>query len=91
MRNQGSLVRIATGYRLDGRGSVTDGGKSFVHSVQTSSGAHPASYPMGTQGVLFSEVKRAGCGADHSPPSSSDAKNDGAVPSLPYTSICYSA
>jgi hypothetical protein len=44
-----SSVRIATGYGLDGRGSIF-GRRDFslYHSVQTGSGAHPASYPMGT-------------------------------------------
>jgi hypothetical protein len=35
-----SSVGIAVGYGLDGRGDV----------VETGSGAHPASYPMGTGG-----------------------------------------
>jgi hypothetical protein len=30
---------------------------SLLHSIQADSGAHPASYPMGT-GFLFPEVKR---------------------------------
>jgi len=37
--------------------------------VRTSSGAHPASYPMGI-GCSFSGVKRPGRESDHSPPSS---------------------
>jgi hypothetical protein len=41
---------MVVGYVLDGQGSILDRGKSFStrHSVQTRSGAHPASYPMGT-------------------------------------------
>jgi hypothetical protein len=43
---------IAIGYELDGPDSIPSGGKIFVpvHSVQTSSGAHPVSYPMGLGG-----------------------------------------
>jgi hypothetical protein len=44
-----SSVDIGTGYGLDGRGSIPGRGKSFLHSVQTGSEAHPASYPMGTR------------------------------------------
>jgi hypothetical protein len=42
---------IATGYGLDGPGSIS-AVQDFplLHSVQTDSGTHPASYPMGTGG-----------------------------------------
>jgi hypothetical protein len=56
---------------------------SLLHSVQTGSGAHPESYPMGT-GALSPGVKRPGREADHSPPSSADVKNGGAIPLLPH-------
>jgi hypothetical protein len=41
-------------YRLDDWGSLPVGTKNFSSSlcVQTGSEAHPASYPMGTKGVL---------------------------------------
>jgi hypothetical protein len=53
-----SSVRIATGYGLVSRGSIFGRVKVFspLHSVQTVSGAHPASYPMGT-GASFPGVK----------------------------------
>jgi hypothetical protein len=54
------------------------GAKDFSSSlcVQTCSGAHPASCPMGT-GVLFPGVKaRPGHDADHSPPSSAEVENE---------------
>jgi hypothetical protein len=44
------------------------------HCVQTGSGAHPVSYPMGIVG-LSPGVKRPGREADHSPPSSAEAEN----------------
>jgi hypothetical protein len=47
---------------------------SLHHRVQTGSGAHPASYPMGTEGS-FSGIKRPGRETDHSPPSSAEVKN----------------
>jgi hypothetical protein len=42
-----SSVSIAIGYGLDGRGSAF----YILHSVQTRSGAHPASYPVSTGGL----------------------------------------
>jgi hypothetical protein len=45
----------------------------FNHRVQNGSGAHPASYPMGTRGS-FPGVKRPRREADHSPPSSAEVK-----------------
>jgi hypothetical protein len=43
------------------------------HCVHTGSGAHSASYPMGT-GSSFLGVKWLGQKADHSPPSSAEVK-----------------
>jgi hypothetical protein len=45
-----SSVGIAIGYGLGGMGSISVRSKKFslLHSVQTGSGAHPTSYPMGT-------------------------------------------
>jgi hypothetical protein len=52
------------------------GNFSLHHRVQTGSGAHPVSYPMGTTPGAFSlEVKRLGREADHPPPSTSEVKN----------------
>jgi hypothetical protein len=45
------------------------GNFSLHHRVQNGSGAHPASYSMGTRDS-FPGVKRSGREADHSPPSS---------------------
>jgi hypothetical protein len=46
---------------------------SLLYVIQTSSGAHPASCPMGA-GALSPKVKRPGCEADHSPPTSAEIK-----------------
>jgi hypothetical protein len=51
----------------------------LLHSVQTGSEAHPAPYTMGT-GDFTPRVKRE---ADHSPSSSAEVKNGGAIPPLP--------
>jgi hypothetical protein len=72
-----SPVGIATGYGLDDRGigfrvSVKQE-FSLLHVVQTGSGAHSASYPVGT-GDSFLGVKWPGREADHSPPTSAEVK-----------------
>jgi hypothetical protein len=60
------VVSIATGYGLDNRGIKFESqyGQefSFLHIVQTGSGVHPASYPMGTGGS-FPRGKAAGAGS----------------------------
>jgi hypothetical protein len=60
------------------------GGKdiSFCHYVQTSSGAQPAFYLMGTE-RSFPSVKWPGQEADHSPPSSAKVKNAWSYTSTP--------
>jgi hypothetical protein len=64
MLSRDSSVGIALGYGLDDRGSrvrFPAGAANFSlhHRVQNGSGAHPASYPMGTR-VSFSGGKAAG-------------------------------
>jgi hypothetical protein len=87
--SRNNSVGIATGYGLNSPGSISDRRKIVFHyqSVQTSSGTHPASYPMGN-GDEFPEAKRQGREADHSPPSSVEVKDGGGVPPLPpYVSM----
>jgi hypothetical protein len=52
---------------------VGTGNFSLHHRVQNGSGAHPASYPIGTRGS-FLVVKRPGRDADHSLPSTAEVK-----------------
>jgi hypothetical protein len=73
---------IYLGYELDYRGSrirlPAGAGNFFLHHrVQNSSGAHSASYPMGTGGSF------PGGKADHSPPSSAEVKNEWSYISTP--------
>jgi hypothetical protein len=54
-RNENVTLRIALPYELDDRCCrvrfpVRAGNFSLHHRVQDGSGAHPASYPMGTRG-----------------------------------------
>jgi hypothetical protein len=49
---------------------------SSTPCVQDGSGAHPASYPIGTGGSFPGGKARPGRDADHSPPSSAEVKNE---------------
>jgi hypothetical protein len=52
-----------------------------LHRVQTGSGEHPASYPMGT-GESSPELRRSGRETDHSSPLSAEVKNAWNLPLL---------
>jgi hypothetical protein len=70
-----SVQRLATGWTTEGSEFESQYGQEFslLHVVQTGSGAHPASYSMGTGGS-FPGVKRQGREADHSPPTIVEVK-----------------
>jgi hypothetical protein len=68
----GSSVSIVSGYGLDDRAiEVRSSAEARDFSsnlcVQTSSGAHPASYPVDTRGPFPRDKARPGHDADHSP------------------------
>jgi hypothetical protein len=70
-----------SGYGLDDRAIEVRspaGAKDFSCSlcVQTGSGAHPASYTMGTGGPSPGAKARPGRDADHSPPSRAEVVNE---------------
>jgi hypothetical protein len=70
---------IVSDYGLDDRANEVrspTGDEDFSSSpcVQNSSGAHPASYPMGTRGPFPGGKVRPGRDADHSPPSNAEVK-----------------
>jgi hypothetical protein len=60
-------------WTTEGSSSSHDSVKNFLHVVQTGSGVHPTSYPIGT-GALSPMVKRLGRDADHSPPTIAEVK-----------------
>jgi hypothetical protein len=62
------------GWMIGGLSPDRGGNLTLHHHIQTSSEAHPASYPMGTRGSSLG-VKQPGCEADDSPPSSVKVKN----------------
>jgi hypothetical protein len=72
---------IVSDYGLDNRAigvRSPAGAKDFPSNVcvQTGSGAHPASCPMGTGGPFPGVKARPGRDADHSPPSSAEVENE---------------
>jgi hypothetical protein len=72
---------IVSDYGLDDRAirvRSPAGAKDFssILCVQTGSGAHPASCPMGTGGPFPGGKAQLGRDADHSPPSSVEVENE---------------
>jgi hypothetical protein len=78
IKSPASSVSTMSDYRMDGQGSIPVEAKGFSCSlcVQTSSKAHPASYPMGTGGSFPRDTAWPGHKADHSHPSSAEVKNE---------------
>jgi hypothetical protein len=72
LRGGWSVVRVPAGA----------GNFPLHHHVQTGSGAHPVSYPMGTRGS-FPVGERPRREADHAPPSSVEVKNAWSYTSTP--------
>jgi hypothetical protein len=73
---------------MDGRSSIPVRATVIFlhHSIQTASGSHPISYPMGTGGAVSIRVKQFGREAGHSLQSIAEVKNGGAIPPLPLMS-----
>jgi hypothetical protein len=77
--SRGSSGSVVSDYGLDDREIEVrspTGAEDFSSSlcVQTGSGAHPTSYPMGAGGPFPGGKARPGRDANHSPPSSAEVK-----------------
>jgi hypothetical protein len=80
-RSWGSSVSIESAYRLDDQEikvwfPAEAKNLSSCLCVQTGSEAHPASYPMGTEGPYHGSKAQPVCDTDHPPPSSTEVKNE---------------
>jgi hypothetical protein len=64
----GTVTKLGDGPPRN-RGSIT--GTGIIHSLETGSGVHPGSYPMGNV-AFFSGFKRPEREANHSPPFSTE-------------------
>jgi hypothetical protein len=86
MSCQNSSVGIATGYRVDGWGSIHGRGKKFFPTLQHPDWlcGPPSLLSNGDWGLFTWGVKWLGHEADYSPPSSAEIKNVGAIPPLPH-------
>jgi hypothetical protein len=79
VRSRVSSGSIVSDYGLDDQAigvRSLAGSKDFSSCVQTGSGAHPASCPVGTGGPFPGGKARPGCDADHSLPSSAEVVNE---------------
>jgi hypothetical protein len=87
------LSPYSAGYGLDGRGSIPGMVKRFfLFSITSSQCLGPTQRPMQCiQRAVSPGVKRLGREADHSPSSSVEVRNGGAIPTLPHTSSWRSA
>jgi hypothetical protein len=79
--SRGSSGSIVSDYGLDDRAigvRFPTGAKDFssILCVQTGSGTHPASCPMGTGGPFPGGKARPGRDADHSSPSNAEVVNE---------------
>jgi hypothetical protein len=88
-RKLGRWVSIATGYAVNGWGSIPSRSKIFFsfQNIQMGSEAHPASYPMAASDPIPG-VKWLGCDFDLSLPSNAVVNNGGAI-TLPYVSLAW--
>jgi hypothetical protein len=85
MGNRHSLVGVVTDYALDERGSIPGKGNMiFLFSV--ASRLPPEAIQLLNQwvGESFPGIKGPGREADHSPQSSADVNNGGAIPQLSH-------
>jgi hypothetical protein len=77
---RGTSVNIVSRHGMDHRAievlSPVEAKTCSTLCVQTSSGAHPASYPMGSAGPFLGTKARQGRHTDHLPPSSTEVENE---------------
>jgi hypothetical protein len=91
-RSQASSDSITMDYSLRSRDLLLGRGKKFVYSPVSRLALGPTQpHIQRVAGASFPGIKWPGREADHSPPSSAEVKNCGAIPVLPHTSSWYSA
>jgi hypothetical protein len=78
------LSRYSDGLRTGRPGFDSRHGKIFPFSTASRPAVGPSQPPIQwVQRAVYPGVKRPACEADHSPPSSADVRNGGAIPPLP--------
>jgi hypothetical protein len=87
-----SSVGLATGYALDGPGSIPGSARFFSSPQRLDLPWDPHSFlSNGYRGFFPREVKRQGREANHSPPFSVDVKKSGAIPPLLHMPLWHCA
>jgi hypothetical protein len=85
VNNEDSSIGTATDYELDDRSSILGSIRLFCTPSRPILG--PTQPPnQWVSGALSAWVKRKWREANHSPPSSTEVKNGGAIPPLPHIS-----
>jgi hypothetical protein len=89
-RSRDSSVGVATRLHVGRPGFDSLQGKEiFLYSTVSRSVLGPTQLPIRcVLGAISPGVKRPGREVDQSPPSSTEVKNDGAIPPLSHTSSC---
>jgi hypothetical protein len=83
MKGAGQLSRYRTGYRLGARGSIPSRDKRIFSSPVSIRALGPTPPPIQwILGAISPGVKRQRREVDHSPPSSVEVNNGGAIPPL---------
>jgi hypothetical protein len=89
-KSRDSSVRLAKGRKDSVRFPAEAGNSSVLQSIQTGSGAHSASYSMGT-GDSFLKGKAEGAWSSQLTAISAKLKNGGAIPPLPQETSWFGA
>jgi hypothetical protein len=89
--NWDGSVSVATGYRLNGQGSIPGRGKIFILCIASTVAVEHTQPPIQwVFGAISPGVKQPGHEADHSPLSSAEVKNGQAIPVFPHMTSWHS-
>jgi hypothetical protein len=81
---------IATGYGLDGPGSIPGAARFFLFFTASRPALGPAEPPIQCiPGALSLGVKQQEREGDYSAPSNAEVKNGGTIPPVSHASSCY--
>jgi hypothetical protein len=86
IKGRDSSVGVAKSYGLEARGSIPGKGRMFFSTASRRALGHTQPLIQCVADDVSPGIKQQRREADHSPPSSAEVKNGGAVPSLPLTS-----
>jgi hypothetical protein len=83
------IARVVQSVERQAKGWTAGVQESFLYSAASRSTLEPTQpHIQWALGTIFPRVKLPEREADHSPPSSAEVKNSGAITPLPHTSSC---